>query len=347
MRTLIDTYRNLTAGHCGSGAMRNLLFHYSSLDLAEGVVFGLGAGLDCIYFSIENVKPPYMLFGRSISMEQDLAINLGIDYREAAQPDNDLAWQEVREEVLAGRPTMLSGDIYYLDYRNFKVHFPSHRFVLLGFDEERQEVYIADRTDCETQTCSMQALGLSRNPPEGISTFNMWGKFHDSKPAHGLTDACELALRRNVPRMLGNDCSQTELMELSFGKPPTTLRGGLAGIQVLAEAMETWPQQDQAGSYANYLVNAIVKFGTGGACFRGLYTEFLAWSQQQRPDLVDTSCIALGEQSSQQWLTLANIAESLVKDTSNLHAWQLAQQQVLAIHSTERELFGRLAQSVL
>ena len=69
MRVLIENYRNQTAGHCGSGAMRNLLNHYCDLDLPEAVVFGLGAGLDSVFFTIPGVKPPFMLFGRGASME--------------------------------------------------------------------------------------------------------------------------------------------------------------------------------------------------------------------------------------------------------------------------------------
>ena len=96
MRVLIEDYRNLTAGHCGSGSMRNLLYHYCGLDLPEGVVFGLGAGLDCVFFTIDAVNPPFMLFGRGATMEVDLAESLGLDYREKIQLDDDVAWQEVR-----------------------------------------------------------------------------------------------------------------------------------------------------------------------------------------------------------------------------------------------------------
>ena len=45
MRAMIDDFRIAPAGHCGSGSMRNLIYHYCHLDLEEGVVFGLGAGL--------------------------------------------------------------------------------------------------------------------------------------------------------------------------------------------------------------------------------------------------------------------------------------------------------------
>ena len=124
MNAMIDNFRILPAGHCGSGSMRNLIYHYCGLDLEEGVVFGLGAGLDCVYFNYEKASPPFMVFGRGSTMEADLARTLGIDYTEQAQPDDDQAWEEVKAEVLAGRPTMLSGDIYYLDYRSSKFTSP-------------------------------------------------------------------------------------------------------------------------------------------------------------------------------------------------------------------------------
>lgn len=60
MHTLIENYRNLTAEHCGSGAMRNLSFHYCELDLPEGVMFGLGSGLDGICFTFDEATPSLM-----------------------------------------------------------------------------------------------------------------------------------------------------------------------------------------------------------------------------------------------------------------------------------------------
>ena len=205
MRTMIEGYRNYPAGHCGSGAMRNLVYHYCGLELDEGVVFGLGSGLDAMYFSYPAASPPFMFFGRGGSMEVDFAENLGLDYTEQVQPDNDLAWQEVREEVLAGRPTMLSGDILYLDYREYKVHFPAHRFVLLGFDEEKGETYIADRLRPETETCSMGALRTSRNPPEADRTRSLTPRralARSTRAARIARTSAPLTLRASRP----SDC---------------------------------------------------------------------------------------------------------------------------------------------
>tara|TARA_R110001592_G_scaffold38609_1_gene127235 strand:+ start:75915 stop:76967 length:1053 start_codon:yes stop_codon:yes gene_type:complete len=347
MRVLIENYRNQTAGHCGSGAMRNLLYHYCGLDLPEAVVFGLGAGLDSVFFTIDGVEPPFMLFGRGASMEVDLAQTLGLDYRETMQPDDDLAWQEVREEVCAGRPTMLSGDIYHLDYRRFKIHFPAHRFVLLGFDEEREEVYVADRTDEEIQTCSMQALRLSRNPPDGLSTYNSWGKFHSGAVRHSLADACGIALRTTVLRMLGFDDSQLQAMAAVRGAEGGLLATGLKGLHTFSEQLALWQHHEDAAAHAAYVENAIIKFGTGGGFFRDHFAQFMRWAQQHRPDLVGSTTVDLAALAAKSWNALSPTMQGLAADAGDRLLWERAREQVLDIYETEYSLFGHLADTVL
>jgi hypothetical protein len=347
MRTMIEGYRNLPAGHCGSGAMRNLIYHYCGLDLEEGVVFGLGAGLDAVFFTYPKESPPFMFFGRGSSMEADLALTLGLDYAEQVQADDDLAWQEVRAEVAAGRPTMLSGDIYYLDYRQFKVHFPGHRFVLLGFDEEREEVYIGDRINEHAETCSAGALRLSRNPPDAISTYNAWGRFSSGAVRHSLPDACGIALRMTVERMQGMDSSQHQSMTAMRASGKGVMEVGLKGIRTLAEQMQGWPQRADASAHAQYVDNAIIKYGTGGGFFRNHFAVFMAWARDQRPDLVTTSTVDLAQQAASGWNALSPTMQYLVEHPEDRDRWGLAGEQVEDIYELEYSLFGHLADTVL
>ncbi len=346
-QAMIEDFRIVPAGHCGSGAMRNLIYHYCDLDLEEGVVFGLGAGVDCVYFTYEGADPPFMLFGRGSTMEADLARTLGIDYQEHIQPDDDLAWEEVKEEVLAGRPTMLSGDILYLDYREYKVHFPAHRFILLGFDEEKEEAYIADRINDFPETCSMGALRQSRNPKEAISTYNLWGKFSSGKLRHSLPEAAGIALRIAVERMQGLDTSQRDLMAGAAGNSGAVCEVGLKGILALHQHMKDWPERDNAASHAQYVDNAIIKFGTGGGLFRNHFAVFMAWAREQRPDLVSTDSVDLAQQAADQWNGLSPTMQYLVENPAELEKWQQARDRVDEIYHTEYTLFGQLGDTVL
>ncbi|EAQ98109.1 BtrH N-terminal domain-containing protein [Congregibacter litoralis] len=347
MRVLIENYRNLTAGHCGSGSMRNLIYHYTGLALDEGVVFGLGSGLDAVYFDYAHADPPYMCFGRGSSFETDVTDALGIDYRETANPDNDQAWEDVRQEVIAGRPTMLSGDIYYLDYRKFKVHFPGHRYVLLGFDDERDEVYVADRTDEATQTCSTEGVRLSRNPPGGLSTYNTWGKFHSGDVRHSLPEACGIALRKTAERMLNLDTSQRDLMAALRGNSEGKLSVGLEGLQTLVTIFPAWASLQDPEAHLQYLDNAIVKFGTGGGFFRDHYAAFMRWAAMQRPDLVDATLVALAEDAAREWNALSPTLQHIAAAPGDTSAWKQAQSALETIYDLESSLFGRLGDRVL
>ncbi len=345
MRVLIDNYRNLTAGHCGSGAMRNLIYHYTKLELDEAVVFGLGGGLDCICTNLPEAEPSLLLFGRNGTMEADLRETLGIDYSEQIELDDDAAWQQVRDEVIAGRPTMLSGDIFYLDYREFKVHFPAHRFVLVGFDDDKQEVYVADRTDEDIQTCSMQALRQSRNSPAGMSSMNMWGKFTSDKVKHDLPYACGLALHKTVLRMQGIDRSQLELMQGFVNSDDIAV--GLDGIQAFRYHLAGWRDSSKLTANAQYVDNCIVKFGTGGGFFRDHFAKFMHWAKAQRPDLVTSTTTGLAEEAAAAWNQLALTMQQLQQHPNDDAVWQQADAAILDLYETEYTLFGFLGDTVL
>jgi len=302
---MITGYRNDSGDHCGSSAMRNLLWHYCDLDLSEAAVFGLGSGIDCIVLEGGWSDPAVVVFGRGLTMEADAASALGIDYREQPELDDERAWQLVREEVAAGRPTMLSGDVFYLDYREFKVHFPAHRFVLLGFDDDKKQAFVADRIACEPQVASYAALRASRNPPDFISTYNAWGKFHDTAVKRSMAEAFTYAIRRSAARMLGHDRSQEQLVKLAAGKGKIQVAAGLAGIVELQRQVASWADRPDAEKIARYAADCIEKYGTGGGNFRTLYANFLQEARALVPDVVHDVAVELAVNASVGWTKLS------------------------------------------
>lgn len=343
MRVVLDEYINTTSGHCGSGSMQDLLRHYCHLDLSEGVVFGLGSGIDAMYMSAPTQNPGVMMIGRSGTMEADLARNLGLDYHEQIEADDEKAWELVREDVANGKPTMISGDIYYLDYRRFKVHFPGHRFVLVGFDDEACEVYLADRTDVDIQTCTAEGLRLSRNSPAGMSTHNLWGQFRSGRVAYSLEAACESALNMSTARMLGQDKSQIEIIQLLTGGHGFAY-SGLEGLRHFSEDLANWQQRHSDPAMASYLLDTIVNFGTGGACFRTLYKDFLGWACDIRPDLVDPIACDAIEASAHAWDRVAEEAALLKADPANPTKWQAIDADMQRIIGAETQLFEHLTE---
>lgn len=348
MKTLIDTYQSFPGEHCGSVAMRGLLHHYCGLDLPEPAVFGLGSGTASVYITGPGLNPSTMIFGRTLNMEQDLAANLELDYRERQESDDGEAWQIAREEVLAGRPTMLSGDIFYLDYRDYKVHFPGHRFVLVGFDDATGKAFIADRIRPEPEACSYAALISSRNPPEGMSTHNLWGRFHDTTVGRELKEATRLAIAHCARAMLADSTSDGALPDgpKPTDNPGVNMKTGLVAVRTFAADLPNWPARENAGWTAGYTASCIEKFGNGGGNFRRLYSGFLSWARELDPKLAPESAPGLAVEAADGWTAVSNALFAASRDEGNPQHWHEAAGHAARIVKIEERLFQSLADAV-
>jgi len=348
MKTLIEGYEIFPGEHCGSASLRGLLKHYCGLELPEAAIFGLGAGIDCLYLENDGMDPKIGVFGRTGSMESDVGRALAIDYRERPEADDEEAWQIVREEVLAGRPTMLSGDILYLDYREYKVHFPAHRFVLLGFDDATEKAFIADRIRPVPEACSYGGLKTSRNPPEGLSTHNLWGRFHGTDVGRSLPEAIRFATRLCATRMLG--------LETGAAKPDTDTNSGvdfsgvrdhatgIAGIRRFADALPRWAERDDAAWLASFNGRSIEKFGNGGGNFRRLYAGYLEWARGIDPASVPEKAPALATEAADGWTRIAGLLAEVGEGPAAHPGWSEAARLATRVADLEQSLFEQLAE---
>ncbi|MDG2306989.1 MAG: BtrH N-terminal domain-containing protein [Candidatus Binatia bacterium] len=337
MNVSIGDYQNRPGEHCGSVAMRGLLQHYCDLDLPEPAVFGLGSGLACVYLTGPDLDPAHLVFGRTISMEADLAENLQVDYREETEADDDVAWEKARAEVVAGRPTMLSGDILYLDYREYKVHFPGHRFVLLGFDDATEKAQIADRINVAPELCSYGALRKSRNPKDAMSTNNLWGKFHGTEVGRSLVDASRVAIDRCAKSMLETTTEQGAALSGEF-----SMKTGVAAIRQLAAAIPEWGGRADAAWIASYNARCIEKFGNGGGNFRRLYAGFLTWAHALDASLVPAAAPAQMLRAADGWTALSETLGAASKEGATPDLWPRAGVQASEVADLEERVFRSL-----
>jgi len=344
MKTLIENYRNIPGEHCGSTAMMNLIAHYCDLKLSEPEVIGLGSATDFIYIKNEKNDPKVLTLGRSQTMEIDVTHALGIDYREIPDLDNAHAWQVVKKEVLAGRPTMLSGDTFYLDYRGFGGHhFPAHRFVLVGFDDDRQKAIVADRMDTSFDECSYDALAASRNPRLPISTYNLWGKFYSTEVKRTMKDAYSFAINRTVERMLGVDTAPENLLRAFTGKHKVKIATGIKGITVFHEDFLFWRADDDWQKIVRYASNCFEKYGTGGGNFRRMYATFLESAQAYLPDIVDQKSISMTKKVADEWTSLSQYLNLLIEEDREQN-WHKCHEQIGKVLNQETALYKHLEQ---
>jgi hypothetical protein len=344
MKSMISGYRHRPGDHCGSTVMRNMLLHCCGLDISEPLTFGLGSGIECIYLSSPQIDPETVVFGRSATLEQDLSENLGLDYAERPEGDDDVAWADVRREIIEGRPAVICSDIFYMDHRDFKVHFPFNRYALVGFDDDIEKAYIHDRTNLDPQLVSYRALALSRNPPE-YPIHNLWGRFESGAIRRSLEDACLQALRKTARRMTGADDYQRQVVlalgEAGAGQGET----GLAGLALLREDLPSWRDKRDPAWLASYVSRTIEVFGNGGGNFRRMYAAFLTEARAMLPHLVGPRLPDLARRSADLWTSLSQSLERIARQQDEA-AWDSAASLADRILAVETDLFHAMLEKL-
>ena len=163
---LIQDYPHQMGGHCGSGALRDLL-HWNGLGWEgpprEGLVFALGGALGLSYVRSSGLMPPVYLVGRGSDFEIDLPVRLGGKVKVLTTDDPDEGWTWVRDEVDAGRPSLVWGDIAELPYLRVKLQMSRHDIVVIGYDEEQGVAYVVDNDRAGVQEVPLDALARARS----------------------------------------------------------------------------------------------------------------------------------------------------------------------------------------
>lgn len=277
-RILLD-YPHRMAGHCGSGALRDLL-EWAGLGWKdapdEGLVFGMGGGLGFTYLRVPGLTPPIYLVGRSSDLERDLLARIGakVDLRET--DDAAMGWDWVRRELQHGRPVMMWADIAELPYLNVRLQMSRHDIVVIGYDDDTETAFVVDNDRAEVQEVPYEALARARasqsfpRPTRHATYLVEWPEF--------LPD-----LRSTAASALAASVDHMQASATSIIPDPATLprdavaSAGIAGISVFAEDVEQWPRvmsEPDLDAALRSLHAFVEKAGTGGGLFRRLQAAF-------------------------------------------------------------------------
>jgi len=274
-RVLLD-YPHRSAGHCGSGAMRDLL-DWAGLGWEgppdEGLVFGLGGGLSFSYLRQPGLTPPIYLVGRGADLELDLLRRLGAQVELTQTDDPVLGWQWVRDELDAGRPVMVWADIAELPYLRVKLKMSRHDVVVIGYDDDAQVAFVVDNDREDVQEVSYDALARAR-ASTAFPTPARHATFAITWPPRlpNLREVAAESFEASAALMRAGGSGLADTTSLS-----TAVAGsGLSGVQVFAEDLARWPQAltaDEHEACLRALPAFIEKAGTGGGLFRKLQAQ--------------------------------------------------------------------------
>ncbi|HEV2857696.1 MAG TPA: BtrH N-terminal domain-containing protein [Solirubrobacterales bacterium] len=317
----VPGFVHIPGHHCGSTALRNLLgFH--GVEISEEMAFGLGAGAGFYYLAMEDSSPSRWFNGRTARLEESFRELTGaaLELRTFAAEAGEEAWEAAHSQVDAGRPALLLTDIYYLDHYGNSAHFPGHAVVLAGYDEE--VAHLSDTAFEELQTTRLENLARAR---------------HSAHPAyplegHMFTVAEEIdreRLKAAVPRAIARAAS--EMLEPPFGP-----FAGIPALERLAEEAGSWPEAVEDWQWcARFAYQVIERRGTGGGCFRLMYSRFLGEAGREEA--------ALASEAAARWTELAEAFKAASEDDrARPELWRAVDDGAKQVLEAERRLWTSL-----
>jgi len=192
-----------------------------------------------------------------------------------------------------------------------KRHFPGHRIVVIGFDDKKEEVYVAERQMEEIQTVTYSALKEARTG--GIyPQLNRRGVFKSKIIRHSIKDASINALKLQSDRMLDPLSEQPDYEN-------QMLSLGIQGLHHFSYIIQQYQQHFHEDKH-KYSHNPIalenigktMEFsGSGGGNFRKFFAQYLI-------EIKFSSDPFLYNFIQQSWITTAFFSSSLWTTLSHL-----------------------------
>lgn len=314
-KVLLD-YPHQMGGHCGSGALRDLL-HWAELGWGgpptEGLVFALSGALDFAYLRSPSLRPPIYLVGRGGTLELDLPRRLDAPVELRSTDDAATGWDWIRSELDAGRPALAWADIAELPYLRVRLRMSRHDIVIIGYDDAAEIVYVVDNDRADIQEVPYAALARARSStsfPEPTRHSTYFINWPDTLP--DLSSVAADAFAQAAATLADSD-------RQAIASPDTdAITGvGVGGVEVFADDLAVWPAVFPAAQLDQILLGLaafIEKAGTGGGLFRRLLSDGCATIATQTADDATRQLAHDARHSADAWTATATRAADTTTD---------------------------------
>jgi hypothetical protein len=247
------------------------------------MLLGLGAGMGFIYWKMKFGSSTYVFLGgrgNNKNFFDDLGRRTGVKIRQVSTGSAKKVEDGLLERLGRQEPVMLFGDMGLLPWFRLPpdYHFGGHTFVVCGYDG-KTGVLVSDIDQHASGlkkgfyfSVSLQQLRRARGsthkpfPPRNTYLEFDFTKYRDP----GVADICA-AIKQTVGSQLN----------------PPIKNMGVKGLRHTAEELLTWPDTFGERDLRANLFSIYVFFeigGTGGGCFRYMYSRFLEESARIAKD---------------------------------------------------------------
>ena len=220
--------------------------------------------------------------------------------------DPEEGWSWVRDEVNAGRPSLIWGDISELPYLRVQLQMSRHDIVVIGYDTERDIAFVVDNDRANVQEVPLEALARARSStafpqPTRHCTYRV--SWPETLPS--LAGVAADAFRQSAATM--RTPSHSSIADVTAA---SVSGEGLAGIAAFAHDVGTWVDlpQNELELLLFSLGAFIEKAGTGGGLFRRLLADGSADVARLTGDPATSDLAEVASQSAQTWTTIARAA---------------------------------------
>jgi len=272
----IEPFNNcpaLDGYHCQTNSLAKIFYH-NNHPLSEDMLLGLGAGMGFIYWKMKMGDSDYVFIGgRGNNKEffNDIGKRTGVQIESKSTSSIKKAQAALLEKMAIKEPVMCFGDMCFLPWFELPedYHFGGHTFVICGYDG--YETLLGSDMDQKAiglkkgfyHEISLEQLSEVRNspykpfPPKNTYLELDFENYHDP-----TKEDIYSAIRQTVESQLH----------------PPIKNVGIKGIRHSAKELLKWPDlfddyELRMNLFSIYIF--IEVGGTGGGCFRYMYSRFL------------------------------------------------------------------------
>jgi hypothetical protein len=321
------------------------LLHHNGHPISEDVLLGLGAGMGFIYWQMKMGTDNYVFIGgrgNNKNFFSDLAKRTGISIALKTTTSATRAESLLTERLVEKQPVMMFGDMGLLPWFDLPedYHFGGHTFVACGYDG-RDTVLASD--------IDQKATGLKKGFYYPI-TLEQLRKARSSSykpfPPKNAYLECDFEGFHN-PRSEDFLSSIKQTVESQLNPPIKNI--GVKGLKHTAREILNWPRVFKDRDLRMNLFSLYIFIeigGTGGGCFRYMYSRFLKEAAKSIGNTVFGEVSTLFYESGKRFSEIGLMfkdAEDAQSINEKIHA---ASQKFQEIADIEENAYGKLASSI-
>jgi hypothetical protein len=265
-----DNCPALDGYHCQTNSLAKI-YHYYNCPVSEDMLLGLGAGMGFMYWHQKGVPP--FIGGRANvkNFFHDLGTRTSTQLDMKSTSSEKKAESVLLDTLKEKKPVMVFGDMGFLPWFDLpeEYHFGGHTFVVCGYDGK--DMVLASDID-------QKASGLKKGFYYPISIEQLRkarsSKFKPFPPKNSYLECNFNDFQYPTGEDLYTAIRQTVDMMLN---PPIS-NFGIKGIRRTSQELMKWPNvfSDKELRMNLFTLYIFIEIGgTGGGCFRYMYSRFL------------------------------------------------------------------------